>query len=306
MASNPTPEDDNVLLALADDMADGCHQHEVALGIKQNIESVMRAAMAAVVTARANLAAAKGAVTQKTADHLTIDTAAKGLLSNCRLRFVNLFGNGYNASWEEAGFPDGTTAVPDTMDRRFALLTGIKNYLTVHPAAESADLGVTLAAVTAQHTALSDARQALNNAKTARTTAIDAETAAWRTLRKRVRGLIDELGTVIADDDARYLDFGLNIPATPVAPGPIATLTAAPLGDGKVLCEWTYAIRGESFRILMKRQGIDTEFLTQGNVPGLEKKLAGLTVGQTIELQVIPHNEAGDGPGSPIVTVTVT
>ena len=306
MASNPTPEDDNVLLALAEDMADGCHQHEVALGIKQNTETVIRAAMAAVVTARANLAAAKGAVAQKTADHLTVDTAAKALLANCRLRFVNLFGNSYNASWEEAGFPDSSTAVPDTMDRRFALLTGIKNYLTTHPTAESADLGVTLAAVTAQHTALSDARLALNNAKTARSTAADAEAAAWRTLRKRVRGLIDELGTVVADDDARYLDFGLNVPATPVVPGPIASLTATPLGGGKVLCEWAYAVRLESTRLLMKRLGIDDDFLTQGSVPGLEKNLAGLTVGQTIQIQVVPHNEAGDGPGSPIVTVVVT
>ena len=45
MAANPTPDDDAVLKALAEDLADGDHDHEVSIGIKQNTEAVLRAAI---------------------------------------------------------------------------------------------------------------------------------------------------------------------------------------------------------------------------------------------------------------------
>lgn len=75
MASNPTPDDDDVLLALAEDMADGCHLHEVDIGIKQNTEAVMRAAITVATAGIAGLAAARLAVVQKTEDRRTMDAA---------------------------------------------------------------------------------------------------------------------------------------------------------------------------------------------------------------------------------------
>lgn len=40
MASNPIPDALPQLFALAEDMADGLHDHQVAIGIKQNLEAV--------------------------------------------------------------------------------------------------------------------------------------------------------------------------------------------------------------------------------------------------------------------------
>ena len=129
---------------------------------------------------------------------------------------------------------------------------------------------------------------------------------AWRTVRKGVGGLSDELGTIIADDDSRYRDFGLNIPALPVAPEPIASLTATASGGGKVHLVWPYSNRMAGTRLQKKVTGVDTEFVSAGTADGLEKTLAGFTAGQVVEFRVIAYNDGGDAPPSPTSSVTVT
>jgi len=306
MASNPTPDDDSVALALAEDLADGCNQLEVTLGIKQNTEAVMRAALAAAAAARLAYPAAVQAVQTKTADHNTADTAGKVVITNCQLRLAKVFGKQYNAQWGSAGFPNQSTAVPTTQDARFTLLGSLKAYFTANPAHESADMEATAAACTAAHTAVSNARQALNAAETAERNAFNARKTAMKTLRKRIRGLIDELGTLIAEDDTRYETFGLNIPANPTPPLGITDLTLTAPAAGKIHCLWTYARRTAGTRLLTKRQGVDLDWVNAGTTEGLEKTLEGFTAGEVVDVQAVPYNEAGDGPGSPVKTITVT
>ena len=54
MAANSLPQPLTALLTLGEDMADGLHTHEVAVGVKQNLETVLRAALAAANTAELN------------------------------------------------------------------------------------------------------------------------------------------------------------------------------------------------------------------------------------------------------------
>ena len=49
MSSNATPDNNDILRALADRIADGCHTHEVALDIKQNTEAAIRTAIEQLV-----------------------------------------------------------------------------------------------------------------------------------------------------------------------------------------------------------------------------------------------------------------
>lgn len=309
MAANPTPENDDILKALAEDLADGCHTHEVSIGIKQNTEAVLRTAISGLDAAR--LARGNAETTQGNAyDTLqTADAAGTTILKNCRLRLVKLFGGQFNSQWQTAGWPSGTTAVPDTQDVRFSLLGSLKVYFTANPASESTDMEATAAICTPAHKAVSDARAALNAAKLTLKDAKGAEEAAARTLRKRVRGLIDELGTLLADDDPRYTAFGLNVPANPSAPEAIMSLTATAIGGGKIHALWSYATRMTGTRMLTKRTSgavVDPDFLTAGTVDGLEKTLTGFTPGVNVEIKVIPYNDGGDGPASPVATVLVT
>jgi hypothetical protein len=306
MAANPTPDDDEVLKALAEDMADGCHTHEVAAGIKQNTETVIRAAITSLDAMKLARGQAETLVATKSAAHIAADEAGTTVLKNCRLRLVKVFGSQYNSQWMTAGWPNNTTAIPTTQDGRFSLLGSLKTYFTATPASESADMEATAAICGAAHTAISDARTALNNAETSLTGAKDNEKAAVRTLRKRVRGLIDELGTLLADDDARYTDFGLNVPANPTAPEAIAALTLTAQGGGKIHAEWPYSTRMGGTRLVKKITGVDDDFSSAGTAEGLEKTLSGFTPGVTVQMKAIAYNDGGDAPDSPVASVVVT
>ncbi len=43
MASNRLPDSLDDIFILAEDMADGCHNHQAAVGFKQNLEADVRA-----------------------------------------------------------------------------------------------------------------------------------------------------------------------------------------------------------------------------------------------------------------------
>lgn len=309
MASNPTPDNSDVARALADRMADGCHTHEVAIGIKQNTEAVMRAASLAMKNAQLDVGAAKANVGAMSDALKVADNSATTTLTNCRLRLVNLLGQFWSPAWEATGFPDQSTAVPEQQDKRLSLLDSLVSYFTNNPAKESADLGATAAACTAAFTLLSDAREDHGNAKTNRGTKLALRDAAFKSLRKRIRGLIEELSTLIADDDPRWEDFGLTIPANPSAPEGIASLTAEATGGGKIHVEWAYATRMTGTRLLTKRTTgatLDDDFINAGTADGLEKTLPGFTPGVTVQVKAVPYNEGGDGPASPVASVVVS
>ncbi len=306
MATNPTPDDDDVLISLTEELADGCHLHEVALGIKQQTEAVMRAGLLASKTALLGLGAARVLVDQKNDLFQAADAAGETVLKNCRLRLVKLFGTQYNSNWQAAGWPDQSTKIPLSQDKRLTLLGALDLYFTANPSAESEDMDATAAICHTAHEAISDARGAVNVADSGVTTAKNTLTSTMKTLRKRVRGLIVELGTLMADDDARWEQFGLNIPANPSAPEAIEDLTLTALGGARVLAQWPYATRMTGTRIMLKRIGTDDDPVSAGSVGGLEKVLAALTVGQTIEVFVIAHNDGGDAAPSPTKSVVVT
>ena len=255
MASNPTPDDDDVLIALTEDLADGCHLHEAAIGIKQNTEAVMRAAGTAASAAKMAIGAANGLVDQKYNLLQAADAAVTVVLKNCRLRLVKVLGSQYNSGWQEAGWPNQSTAIPDSQDQRFTLTGSLDLYFTAHPTAASVDMEATAAICHTAHESVSTARLAVNSAESAQTEAKKTDIATIKTLRKRVRGLIDELGTLVADDDGRYEAFGLTIPANPNAPEGIASLTLTAMGGGKVFAEWSYATRMTGTRLMLKRVG---------------------------------------------------
>ena len=99
-------------------------------------------------------------------------------------------GQRWSAAWEPTGFPGQSTAVPQTMDPRFALLADLKEYFTAVPANEGVDMGATAALCDAAWTALSNARQAVADAEAAQSTEMNARRDAVDPLRKRVGGLI--------------------------------------------------------------------------------------------------------------------
>ncbi len=305
MASNPTPDNPDVLRALADRVADGCHQHEVAVGIKQNIETAIRAAILPLSNAETVVGLKKQALANAYTALQTADDTGAAVITACQLRLKQKLGQRWNADWEPTGFPDQSTAVPRQQDARFTLLDALKNYFTAVPAHESVDMGATAAICAAQWTAISTARQAVANAESAQTMAFAARTAATDMLRKRVRGLIDELSLLLSPDDAKWEDFGLNIPANPSAPEAVASVSAVALGNGRIDVTFPYATRATRYKVEVFVVGVDTAWRLGKSVKDLEVILPGFTAGQTVKLRVIASNDGGDAAPSAEGSVVV-
>ena len=305
MSSNPTPDNNDILRALADRIADGCHQHEVAIGIKQNTEAATRANITALAQAELQTGLKKAALSAAFDALKAADEAGEAVLIACKLRLQLMLGQRWSAAWEPTGFPTRSVAVPDSQDERFTLLDSLKNYFTEVPAHESADMGATAALCATAWTNLSNARQAVANAESAQTTAFANRTAAETALRKRVRGLIEELEKLISDDDPRWEDFGLNIPANPSAPEPVASLTLTPASANRIEVNWPYAVRALRYIIEIFIVGVDTEWRTAVNAKDLTAILKGFTAGQTVKVRIVAANDGGNAAPSPEAEVVV-
>jgi hypothetical protein len=305
MSSNPTPDNNDILRALADRLADGCHQHEAAIGIKQYTEASIRAAIAGLAQAELQVGLKKQDVSDAYAALQAADEAGEEVLKNCKLRLAAKIGQRWNPAWEPTGFPGQSTAVPTTVDPRFTLLDSLKNYFTAVPANESEEMGATAAACDEAWTALSDARQAVANAESAQTTAFATRTAAEALLRKRVRGLINELGDLISEDDPRWEDFGLNIPANPSAPESVASVAVMQASNHRLEVSWPYAVRAMRYIIEIFIIGLDTEWRTGATSKDLTVILKNLTAGQTVKVRVVAVNDGGKAAPSPEAQETV-
>ena len=306
MASNPTPDNPDILRAVADRIADGCRTHEATIGILHNTEAAMRAAIAALSNAETQLGLKKTAVGLAYDALQAQDDAGYTCINNCKLRLRQVLGERWSITWEPTGFPGNSTAVPEKAELRFTLLDALKNYFTAVPASENVGMGATAALCEAAWTAISDARLVVANAESAQTTAFAARAAATDALRKRVRGLISELESLIPDDDARWEAFGLNIPANPSSPEAVANVTAAALGNGRIEISYSYATRATRYRIETWIVGVNTEWQNKASAKDLEVILKNFTAAQVVKARVIATNDGGDAAPSPEAQVTVT
>ncbi len=231
MAANPVPRHTGKLRSFAECLIQGLRIHEEALGVRQNTAAAIGEALAAAALADFGVGRALAARSGTYKVLSSADDAGLATLRNCKLWLTKHFGPRWNSSWEAAGFPDRSTAVPRTMDPRYTLLASLELYFTANPALDRPAVDASAALCKAAWTALREARFAANQSESALTSALrtrraamkseSALTSALRTrraamkaLRSRCRGLIVELWVLMKRDDPRWADFGLNIPAT--------------------------------------------------------------------------------------------
>ena len=299
MASNALPSKLNRLFAVCDDMCDGLTLLEVPLGIKQNTEAILRAALAAGRAAEA--AYGDSQVARKAANFTltTADTAGRIFIGNARKRLSKFFGEAFSTEWAAAGWPDSSTAVPSTQEERFDLIASLKTHFTSHPAHESVDMDATAAIADTVYTNISDARAALAAKVALVGAAKNARDAAEVNLRKRGNGLIGELETVLSDEDPRWHNFGLSRPAdeaTPEAPG-LITLIAGIVG--RLLVDWEDALRADHYRVWIFIVGTDTAFRAVDSPSDSDASLSALPSGSTVRVHVTSVNAAGESAPSP-------
>jgi hypothetical protein len=305
MATNPTPNDDNDLLALAEDMADGLHTLEVPVGVKQNTEAVMRAAITACRSANTALGVAKAARGAAVAAERAADETAREFIREAKKVLQHYLGDAWNAGWEATGFPHQSTAIPNSEEERLNLCSSLKDYFAANPAHESAQFGVTAALADAAFTGLSNARDDQDTKRSAVTAANAAVNTAFYNLRKRVRGLIGELETLLTNEDARWHEFGLSRPVDPDTPERVEGLVLTPNLAGKVLASWNGAPRASRYRVFKQVVGVDLEPVNVETVHDRQYLIEGLPGGQTVKVHVVAGNDAGEAPASEVVEAVV-
>ncbi len=301
MASNKLPTHLDELAMLAEDAADGAHQLEATLGLKQNTEAAIRADLADLTAKRsaydtvASDSAAKGtAVT-------VARYSARAFLTSTRDVFKNFFGAKPSAAWVAAGWPANSIAVPATSELLLPLLQSVEHYLTANPARENAPLNLTAARAAALHTARTTASSAANQQGQAERAAREASDVSADKLRKRLRGLIDELGQLLTPLDARWLAFGLKRPGAFESPDAVTGTRATPLGGGKLRVQCDPAPRAEYYQVWIQIVNTDADFRLAESPAEPDKILEGLPVGATMKVKMRAVNETGLGPFSELV-----
>ena len=305
MASNPIPDALPQLFALAEDMADGLHDHQAAIGIKQNLEAVFRPELDAAKTAESNYAASKGAKDTLSTNLRIADSNARALIKATRAVLAQSLGEIWSAAWEPTGFPNQSTAVPGTQEERLSLCASLKDYFTANAAKENAPLGVTAANSDAKFAALSNARNEFNNGASQCTAKKQLRDAAVVTLKARMRGLTGELGQLLDDDSALWDAFGLNTPGASSTPDVPEALVVTPGVAGTLFIDWADARRAARYRVWIQVMTVDADFRAAATVTDSDATVSGLPGGKTVRVRVTAANDAGESQASATVEAVV-
>ena len=112
MASNALPTKRDRLFALGDDLCDAAHDHEVAIGLKQNTESIVRLVLDAARTAES--AFGQSQILRKAANAalMSADNAAKVFISRAKKRLSIFLGESYSTEWGGGGLAESLADAP--------------------------------------------------------------------------------------------------------------------------------------------------------------------------------------------------
>jgi hypothetical protein len=306
MAANTLPIKLDDLFTLAEDMADGAALHGAAIGLLQNTEARIRADLLAARNAELTYAEKKALKVTRTAAQTVIDSNGRAYIAAASNVLSFHLGTGWSTAWEPTGFPNQSTGIPSQITARQALLQALNTYFTAHAAHENAGLLVTAARALALFTDLSDARSAVNAAVTEAGQARAARDAAVRTLRKRMRGLIDELGQLLEDDDPRWFAFGLVPPAGSDLPPAPENLILTAGGPGSVLADWSDTPRAVRYRVEIQVVTVDPDFHLDQTVTESDATITSAPPGSTLNVRIVAVNADDEtGPPSDVIQILV-
>ncbi len=307
MASNELPKPLDQLFTLGEDMADGCHNHEAAVGQKQNLEANVRPDLDAAVAAQTVYKTALSAKTDFGTAVIVADSNGKAFISSARRVLANCLGENWSQAWVATGYPNNSTAVPGTQAQRQALLLSLKNYFTANPTYEvnTTKLVVTAVRAGVLFTALSAARVAAADGNSDAGKKKVTRDAAEQTLRDRLSGLITELDQLLEDTDPLWLAYGLNEPGATSLPDSVdgLVLTAGPAGT--VILHWNTPPRAARFRVFKQIDGVDPMPVNINTVSDSDATLTAQPSGKTLKIYVIAANDAGQAAASDTVTIVV-
>ena len=318
MADNSIPDSYDQLIQLLEDAADGAATHGAAIGLKQNDETALRTVLTQLTGTPAgpggvppaapglkdNWNTAKAAKTTGTGGFSAAKKNGRSIARACINVLRPRLGDQWNNDWQNAGFTDGSLAIPENP---LALLQQIASYFSAHPDHEVKTVNATAGDCTTAAEAISDAASASNQSNTDAGIAKSNLEVGLRNARTRLSGLRNELGQLLEDDDERWYAFGFSKPSDPDTPEVPENLviTPGPAGSHLVFIDWDNALRATSYRVLIKRDAANTPELKNIIVTESEVTVNDIASATPIIVTVSARNSKG-GESGPTNAVNAT
>jgi hypothetical protein len=304
MASNPIPTTPGPLITLGTQMVAGLTAHETALGILQISGASMQFLVdnfasneAAFSTARSTRQTASNTWTAAVSTLNEWLYTAKGVLAA-------RFGPTWSTEWTQAGFTNHSNAIPTRIDAKLALALALKTYFTNNPSYQVASVNVTATQAHALRFAAISAQNALNAAITASDTAEESRDTNKDQLMKNMRMLIAILHVLMAGNDPRWNDFGLNMPDANVTPGQPLNLTAGMNYTGNVAVQCDAVPLAQRYRWRMRIVGQQENYVLVASTTDPAAEIRTVLPGQEVEIIVQAVNAGSQGVASAPVLYT--
>jgi hypothetical protein len=319
MADNSIPDSYDQLIQLLEDAADGAATHGAAIDLKQNDETALRAVLAALAGTppgpggippatpglKDNWNTAKAAKTAGTGGFSAAKKNGRATARVCINILKPHLGDQWNNDWQNAGFTDGSLAIPENP---IALLQQLASYFAAHPSFEVGSLKATATECTSRADAISTAASASNQSNTDAGNAKSALEAGIQNARSRLTGLRNELGQLLEDDDERWYAFGFSKPSDPDTPEVPENLVITPGAPGShlIFIDWDNSLRSTSYRVVVTDSATPPAELKNIIVSESEVTLNDLTSGTAVKVTVAGRNsKGGESAATAPVSATV-
>lgn len=202
------------------------------------------------------------------------------------------FGRSWNPQWAALGFTTGSLELK-RMDPA-AILTHLAAYLRQNPDQENTPSGITAALAQAQLDALEAARAARWQELAVEGSTRQARKTAAENLRGRLRVLRSELELALADNDARWYQFGFTRPADSHLPGIVTALEVRPNGPGSIVILWAASPLAVNYRVRWRLNLPDSPMTDAGLFTDRVVTLNGLPNGKPVIVSVTARNKSGE------------
>ena len=287
-------------------MRAGLANYGVTLGITQITLSHFQDTLNAFISADGAFNAARSAKQTASDSYHGQLVPVKEWLYLTRNVLAGRLGNRWTTEWAQAGFVTPSVSLPTRIDDQLALVLALGNFLTANVSYQVGSMGVTPGVGEAARDAAVAAQLAVASAQVVLEEKSQAWTPAYEALRALMRCLIKILEATIANDDPRWLAFGLQMPASVTTPGQPVNVQAALDGMGGILVQCDAVALAQRYRWRMRRVGVQPEFELVARSVAPLATIATVLPGQTVEILVQAVNGALQGVPSEPIFFTLT
>ena len=291
------------LLTSAEDAADAAATFGSVIGLKQNTDVEIRTDIAGLADGVDRYELAKSALAGRRTDLAALVDQSRTFATLCREILKPHLGNQYSEGWDVTGFA-GSLRIPRRAEELQPLMQRLQRYFLANPAREVADLNLTAAQARALFDSLSGVRSTIHELQSQLSDLLNLRDVKAAKLRRRLRGLIDELDQLIDPLDVRWLAFGLNMPGASERPDTPVNVEAVPIENDAVVLTWDAAPRAERYRVWRRIVGTDLEFEAVGNANDPHFTAEDLPRNSTIEFAMSAVNNGGESPLTDVVRIS--